>query len=91
SRAKWASPQQDPTTQQDDPANYVLSSTNLMSMRAGTTFGAWQVAAFVDNLADSRTITNAHWSIDPGTGASRLQRNWTFRPRTFGLTFTYRD
>ena len=99
-RAKWLSPQQDPSTQQYDPANTVLSSTNLMSMRAGMTFGGWQVAAFVDNLADSRTITNVHWSIDPGLcsnptpaceQSTRLQRQWTFRPRTFGLTFTYRD
>ncbi len=90
-RPKWASPQQDPNSQQYDPANFVLSPTNQMSMRAGSTFGGWQVAAFVDNLTDSHTITNAHWSIDPSTGASRLQRNWTFRPRTFGLTFTYRD
>ncbi len=90
-RAKWLSPQQDPSTQQYDSANYVLSPTNLMSMRAGTSFGGWQVAAFVDNLADSRTITNYRWSIDPGGGNSRLQRQFTYRPRTIGLSFTYRD
>ena len=90
-RSKWASPQQDPTTQQYDQANYVLSSTNFASMRAGMYFGGWMVAAFVDNLTDNHTVTNYNWSIDSGTGASRLQRQFTFRPRTFGVTFTYRD
>jgi outer membrane receptor protein involved in Fe transport len=96
-RAKWPSPQQDPTTQQYDFANYTLGSTNFASARAGADFGAWQLAAFVDNLADTHTVTNYEWSIDPGTDAqgnplaSRLQRQFTYRPRTFGLTFTYRS
>ena len=96
-RSKWNSPSQDPTTQQYDPANYVLSSTQFASIRAGTGFGNLQVAAFIDNLTDTHTITNYEWSIDPGSNpntgaalASRLQRNYTYRPRTFGLTFTYR-
>ncbi len=93
-RAKWPSPSQDPNTLQYDSANYTLSSTNFASFRAGTTFGGWQVSAFVENLFDSQTITNYEWSIDPGTGAppnqARLQREFTFRPRTFGLTFIYR-
>ncbi|HVC02600.1 MAG TPA: TonB-dependent receptor [Steroidobacteraceae bacterium] len=98
--AKWLSPQQDSTTQQFDAANYVLGSTNYMSVRAGMAFGNLQVAAFVNNLGDNQTITNYHWSIDPGVcstptpaceSATRLQRQWTFRPRTFGLTFIYRD
>jgi iron complex outermembrane receptor protein len=90
-RAKWPSPGQDPTTQQYDSANYTLSSTNFASARAGMTFGGWQVAAFVDNLADTHTVTNYNWTIDPGDGESRLQRQYTFRPRTVGLSFTYRS
>jgi outer membrane receptor protein involved in Fe transport len=90
-RAKWPSPGQDPTTQQYDSANYVLSSTNFASARAGMSFGGWQVAAFVDNLTDTHTVTNYNWTIDPGDGESRLQRQFTFRPRTVGLTFTYRN
>jgi hypothetical protein len=66
---------------------YVLPSTNFASARAGMTFGGWQIEAFVDNLADSHTVTNYNWSIDPGDGESRLQRQFTFRPRTIGLTF----
>jgi outer membrane receptor protein involved in Fe transport len=90
SRAKWPSPQQDPGTQQSDPANYTLPATNFASARAGMTFGPIQIAAFVDNLADTHTVNNYNWTIDPGTGASRLQRQFTFRPRTVGLTLTYR-
>jgi iron complex outermembrane recepter protein len=89
--AKWPSPGQDPTTQQFDSANYVLPSTNFASARAGMTFGGWQIAAFVDNLADSHTVTNYNWTIDPGDGESRLQRQFTFRPRTIGVSFTYRN
>ncbi len=95
-RAKWPSPSQDgtpalPNTQQYDSANYTLSSTNFASARAGMSFGGWQVAAFVDNLADTHTVTNYNWTIDPGDGESRLQRQYTFRPRTVGLSFTYRS
>ncbi|HJS91862.1 MAG TPA: TonB-dependent receptor [Steroidobacteraceae bacterium] len=98
-RPKWASPQQDPNTQQYDPANYALSSTNFMSMRGGMRFGEWRFEAFVDNLANSHTVTNYAWSIDPGLcttptpaceSATRLQTQWTFRPRTFGVTGIYR-
>jgi hypothetical protein len=35
-------------------------------------------------------VTNYNWSIDPQDGNSRLERQFTFRPRTFGVTFTYR-
>jgi iron complex outermembrane recepter protein len=90
SRDKWPSPGQDPTTQQYDSANYVLASTNFASARAGTNVGGWEIAAFVDNLTDSHTVTNYNWTIDPGDGESRLQRQFTFRPRTVGLTFTFR-
>jgi outer membrane receptor protein involved in Fe transport len=102
-RAKWPSPGQDPSTLQFDPANYMVSSTNFASLRGGTTLGKWQVAAFIDNLTDSHTVTGYEWSINPnqnafpvpntpgGTFYSRLERDYTFRPRTFGLTFTYRS
>jgi iron complex outermembrane receptor protein len=101
-RARWASPGQDSTTQQFDSANYTLSSTNFATVRAGTSLGNWQIAAFIDNLTDSHTVTGYEWSINPNVNPfptpnapgnqyySRLERDFTFRPRTFGLTFTYR-
>ena len=91
-RPKWASPSQDPNTLQYDSANYTLSSTNFASARGGVSFGEWQLEAFVDNLTDTHTVTNYEWSIDPQVaGTSRLQREFTFRPRTIGLTFLYRS
>ena len=98
-RAKWPSPVQDSGTQQYDGANYTLASTNFMSMRAGMRFSAWRFEAFVNNLANSHTVTNYAWSIDPGLcgtptpaceSATRLQTQWTFPPRTFGITGIYR-
>ena len=89
---KWSGASQDPGTLQFDSANYPLSSTNFASARGGMKFGDLQLEAFVDNLTDSHTITNYEWSIDPQVpGTSRLQRDFTFRPRTVGLTFIYRS
>jgi len=92
SAPKWSGATQDPTTLQFDAANYMLSSTNFASARGGMSFGAWQVEAFIDNLMDTHTVTNYEWSINsqvPGT--SRLERDFTFIPRTVGLTFLYRS
>jgi iron complex outermembrane recepter protein len=90
SRNKWPSAAQDPSTQQINPAFYTLSSTNLASARAGMNFGAWQASLFVDNLTDTHTVTNYNFSIYPGD-APPLERQYTFRPRTIGLTITYRN
>jgi iron complex outermembrane recepter protein len=90
SRNKWPPAAQDPTTQQFSPEFYTLSSTNLASARAGINFGNWQAAAFVDNLTDTHTVTNYNFTIYPGD-ASQLERQYTFRPRTIGVTITYRN
>ena len=91
-RPKWLGSSQDPGTLQYDSANYTLSPTYFASLRAGTTIGGWQIAAFVNNLFDTHVDTNFNFTIDPGSvpEASRLQRSFTYRPRTFGITFTYR-
>ncbi len=90
SRPKWAGAIQDSATLQYDPANYTLPSTNFASARGGMSFGDLKIEAFCDNLADTHTVTNYEWTIDSGVAnTSRLQRDFTFRPRTFGLTFIY--
>jgi iron complex outermembrane recepter protein len=89
-RNTWLSPKQDATTQQFDAANFTLSATNFVSMRAGMNFGGLSLEPFVDNLFDTHVLTNYDFSIDPGTGDSRLMRGFTFRPRTVGVTATYR-
>jgi iron complex outermembrane recepter protein len=89
-RPRWNSPSQDASTAQFDSANYRLSPTNFASARAGMSFGDMQLAMFIDNLTDTHVVTNYNWTIDPGDGNTRLQRQFTFRPRTIGFTFTYR-
>jgi hypothetical protein len=90
-RSKWPGATQDPSTLQFDSANYTLSSTNFASARAGMNLGGWQAALFVDNLTDTHTVTGYEWTIDPGDGNSRLERQFTYRPRTIGITITYRN
>ncbi|HVC29966.1 MAG TPA: TonB-dependent receptor [Steroidobacteraceae bacterium] len=98
-RSHWLTPQLDPNTQQYDSANYTLGSTNVASMRAGMRFGEWRIEGFVDNLTDTHPVSAYSWSIDPGLCATptpqcerstRLQNQWTLRPRTFGLTAIFR-
>ena len=92
---KWLSATQDSTTGQYNAGDYALPATNFMTLRGGVTLGEWQVAAFIDNLADTHVVTNYDLSIVPGdpadpvAAANTVQRNYTFRPRTFGVTFTY--
>jgi outer membrane receptor protein involved in Fe transport len=90
-KAKYFGASQDPNSVQYDSANFTLPATSYLSGRAGMSFGNWTVAAFIDNLTDEHKITNYNWTIDPGTGDTRLLRQFSFRPRTYGLTLTYRQ
>jgi hypothetical protein len=80
---------QDANSLQYDSAYYILSPTNFASARTGINFGKMQISAFCDNLFDTHTVTNYEWSINPSDGNSRLERQFTLRPRTVGRTFTY--
>jgi iron complex outermembrane receptor protein len=88
--SRYTPPTQDPNTQLFDNANFTLQSTNFVSLRGGMKFGEIQLEPFIDNLFDTHTVTNYNFSVYPGPGISRLQSDFTFRPRTFGVTFTYR-
>ncbi len=91
---KWVGPNQDPNSGQYDQANYSLPSTSFLTLRGGVELGEWSASAFVDNLTDAHPVTNYDWTIDPLNGpnsyTNRIQRNYTFRPRTIGLTLTFR-
>ncbi len=102
SRNNWLSPNQDPNSSQFNgnagsttSFTYPLSSTSFGSLRGGIQFGNLQLALFVDNLFDSRTITNYQLSqldsYNPAGSASVQQNAYTFRPRTIGITATYRN
>jgi outer membrane receptor protein involved in Fe transport len=102
SHNRWLTASEDPLsvqysyTQQPGalqrPTNYNPSSQTFMSLRAGSQFGKWNIAAFVDNLLDTHTTTNYNFTgLDPSNSALLpLYRNFTYRPRTIGVTGTYR-
>jgi iron complex outermembrane receptor protein len=91
-RAKWFTASQDSGSSQHDPSNFVLDATTFVSMRGGVQFGAWSLAAFVDNLTGSHRLTDFNNTINPLVpGVSRLQRDYAFRPRTFGVTMIFRQ
>jgi iron complex outermembrane receptor protein len=80
-----------------DPFAYTPSSTNFVTVRAGTIVKGWNVSAFIDNLLDAHPLLppggpNSHTDADPSAppGQGVLIRNYTLRPRTFGLTLTYK-
>jgi outer membrane receptor protein involved in Fe transport len=96
---KWVGPSQDPNTGQYDQGNYSLPATSFLTLRGGVQLGDWAASLFIDNVTDAHPVTNYDWTIDPGStnpaGAppsyiNRVQRNYTFRPRTIGLTLTFR-
>jgi len=91
---KWAGPNQDPASGQYDQANYALPSTSFLTLRGGMQLGEWNASIFMDNVTNTHPVTNYDWSIDPLNGPNsylnRVQRNYTFRPQTYGLTLTYR-
>lgn len=93
---KWAPAAADPNTLQYDQFYQPLHSWQFLSLRAGTSFGSWSAAFFVDNVLDTHTtLTSTHTApgYDFTTGAvlaSPLSEAYTFRPRTFGLSASYR-
>ncbi|HYC09921.1 MAG TPA: hypothetical protein VEC10_09810, partial [Steroidobacteraceae bacterium] len=94
-RAKWPTAAQDSSTLQYDPNNYVLAGTTFTTLRGGMQFGSLSLSAFCDNLTNSHAVTAYNWSINPNdyftpaADYSRLERQYTFRPRTSGITAIY--
>ena len=75
---------------------YTPPATTFVTMRAGAKYRRWDVSAFVDNVFDTHPLLppggpNSHTDADPSAVASQgvLVRNYTFRPRTIGLTAIY--
>jgi len=70
-----------------DPANVGAPETNVVQIRAGMTFGDFNVALFADNLFDAHPrLTYSHQDSD-----TLLFEATTLRPRTIGITATYRN
>ena len=99
SRNPWRASVQDPVnTTQYNANSYTLPATTFASLRAGVKLGTWSVALFVDNLFDTKTITGYAFtqldknnpSFDPAVPQSIQQNQYVYRPRTIGITATYR-
>ena len=92
---KWTHAALDPNTSQFDPTGRPQGSQSFASLRVGTTLSDWAVSFFVDNLTDSHTIINYNhqtngYDDNGNLTASPAFRYITYRPRTFGITATYR-
>lgn len=99
SRNPWLAAIQDPRSSQYEafttPISPTLPSTTFVQFRAGTTFGDWEASFFIDNLLNSYTTTNYERTFldtyNPTVPPPGPQYNYyTFRPRTFGITATFR-
>jgi iron complex outermembrane recepter protein len=80
-----------------DPYTFTPPATTFVSLRMGTTVKHWSVSAFVDNLFDSHPLLrpggpNSHSDADPNAnpGQGVLLRYYTFRPRTIGISASFR-
>jgi iron complex outermembrane recepter protein len=100
SKNPWLAAIQDPRTAQyvagQVPEPYSYPANSLTSLRAGINVNNWLISAFVDNLTNSHTVlayqmSQADTYLPSGITAPTVQQNqFTFRPRTFGLSATYR-
>jgi len=97
SRNPWLAAVQDPNNvnQYNEGYSYTLPSTSFTSLRAGVKLGHWNISAFCDNLFDSHTVINyALGQLDyanPNGPVSPQENDFTWRPRTVGITATFRD
>ena len=71
-----------------DPTALTPDATDFVSLRAGTVIGSANISVFVDNLFDATPMLSRGHS---GGNDGLLFTRTTFRPRTFGLTLTYRQ
>jgi outer membrane receptor protein involved in Fe transport len=93
---KWEHPAQDPNTASYDPTSLPTERESFASMRAGTKVGNFGIQLFVDNLTDSHTILNYNHQTNTTDAngnllASPAYRYISYRPRTFGIDFTFRE
>jgi hypothetical protein len=61
-----------------------------LSLRSGVRFDSWDISAFVKNLTDNATPLYEDVGTKPGTYGAQAIRSISMRPRTVGVTATYR-
>ena len=92
---KWVHPALDSRTSSYDPTALPTPRQAFASLRAGTNLGDWSASLFVDNLTDAHPIVNYNhqnntYDANGALLASPAYRFVSYRPRTFGLTVTFR-
>ena len=92
---KWLHPALDSRTASYDPTALSTPRQAFASLRAGTNVGDWSASLFVDNLTDAHPIVNYNhqnntYDDNGALLASPAYRFVSYRPRTFGLTVTFR-
>lgn len=92
---KWVHPALDSRTASYDPTALSMPRQAFASLRAGTNLGDWSASLFVDNLTDAHPIVNYNhqnntYEDSGALLASPAYRFVSYRPRTFGLTVTFR-
>jgi hypothetical protein len=96
-RNRWLTASRDPQASSFDPYSVATPTTHFASLRAGTSFGGWQVSLFVDNLFDAQTVfSRAHSDLDftvaDDVRPAPLQYGYAvFRPRMIGLNVALRQ
>ncbi|MGA2861076.1 MAG: TonB-dependent receptor [Steroidobacteraceae bacterium] len=101
SRNPWLAAIQDPRSSQyqvfTTPISPTLPSTTFVQFRTGTSFGDWGASFFINNLLNSHTTTNyfrtfldTYNPTYPPVTAGPQYSYYTFTPRTFGITATFR-
>ncbi len=92
---KWVHPALDSRTASYDPTALSTPRQAFASLRAGTNLGGWSASLFVDNLTDAHPIVNYNhqnntYDDNGALLASPAYRFVSYRPRTFGITVTFR-
>jgi outer membrane receptor protein involved in Fe transport len=95
SRNPWLAPVQDPAnnSQYEYGFSYTLPATRFTSARAGIKLGGgWEVSAFCDNLFNAHPVVNYAQAqgdaFNPAGPPTPQENDFTFRPRTVGITAT---
>ena len=96
SRNPWLASVQDPNNvNQYNPYSTTLPATSFMSLRGGVKIGDWQISAFIDNVFDSHPLLNyalvQNDNNNPNGPPPPQQNAFTFRPRTVGITATFKQ
>ena len=75
-------PNEDPATAFYDPGLVPNPAINQVSMRAGVSIGAWDLALYANNLLNAHPVLN----LTHQDSATTLYEATTLRPRTIGMS-----